>query len=152
MKLCLLLSLALASLATAQNADSNAVLIKQRDELNAAHMAQLTQVSADFKARLAEADAKIAAAEQRAADAEAALATTKATLEKTISDTKAAIEAAKAAEEKTGRGPRWETLVKGQALIAPILTEATKDEIQKQREALAAAIAAKQAELARLKP
>lgn len=113
MKLLAILCLLSSSLALAQDVTPsklNDMLIAQRDQLNAVHLAQLATVSAHFKA-------KLEAAEKRAVAAEAALA---------------------AANEKL-------------AEAAPFI-EAAKSEKTKKREALATEIAAKQAELARLKP
>lgn len=131
------------------------LLKAQRSELVAAHEATLKQVAIDNKAA---ADALIAAKKALEAGNKATadqLAAAKAALEAAAVQMRNALPAlaeVRNAEEKTGKGPKWQKLADAETSITTALDITTKTEQQKRREQLAAEIAAKQAELARLKP
>lgn len=116
----------------------DALLKAQRAELTAAHVASLATAAADSTAALQAADAREAAAKTAQQTAEADLAALKQRIDTVLNGLLQA-------ELQTGEGPKT-------ALLRKLIAEAGKSDAELKREALAAEIAAKQAELQKLTP
>lgn len=115
----------------------NALMIAQRDELTAAHLAALSAASAQFRADLAAKEAEMQAAIAAKAKVEADLAALKQRIDTVLNGLLNE-------ELKTGDGPRAQ-------LLRDLIAQAGKSDAELKREALAAEIAAKQRELEALK-
>ena len=115
-----------------------ALLKTQRAELTAAHVASLAAANADTATALKAAAAREAEAKTAQAKAEADLAALKQRID-------AVLNGLLTQELQTGEGPKAE-------LLRKLIAEAGKSDAELKREALAAEIAAKQAELNKLQP
>jgi hypothetical protein len=114
----------------------DALLKAQRAELTAAHVASLAAANADTVADLRAAAAREAEALTAKQAAEADLAALKGRIDTVLNGLLNA-------ELQTGEGPKT-------ALLRKLIAEAGKSDAELKREALAAEIAAKQAELSKL--
>jgi len=126
-----------------------ALLKTQRAELTAAHVASLAAANADTATALKAAAAREAEAKTAQAKAEAEAKTAQAKAEADLAALKQRIDAVLngllTQELQTGEGPKAE-------LLRKLIAEAGKSDAELKREALAAEIAAKQAELNKLQP